>query len=82
MTTVGLIAKATVAAVATAAGVTEAFTKAPGYAELTAEEFTDSEFSPLPEIVEDPVTEEKVAEPVKPKRRKKAEVTNESDSDG
>ncbi len=82
--TIGFVEAAAALAVAAVSGA-EAPDKV--YLEKTAE---STAYSPLPEITEDPVTAESVAEPVeeaaepeKPKRsRKKAEVSDESDSDG
>lgn len=83
--TVGFVEAAAALAVAAASGV-----EAPDTAYL--DETVDNAASPPSEITEDPVTEESTAEPIpadvseepeKPKRgRKKAEVSDESDSDG
>lgn len=87
MRTVGFV-EAAAAALAVAA-VSGADAPDEAYLDETAD---NTAFSPLPEITEDPVTEERTAEPIpadvpeepeKPKRgRKKAEVSDESDSDG
>lgn len=67
---------------AVVAAITVAALETDASDEATVEETAgDAEFAPLPEITADPVTEEQVSEPKKPKRGKK-EVTNEQDSDG
>ena len=59
----------------------DALTEVPNGQTLTASD-SDAGFEPLPEITQDIVTEEQVCEPKRSRKTKKAEVTNEQDSDG